>query len=284
MRRVFGPRTVVEAAFLVAVPVVSAALGAGMWTIIAASAVAYLLIVLLEATLGRGRAGERRPGRSRIRIPSRTALVRLPGRRPPARPDDPLAAASGLAPPTENSPVERDAKPAVIVHEPPRAAEPEPEEPDPEPEAEPEPAPAPTREPEPVAVAPGPAFTRATPSEHIRVLRAAEPAPEPVAEYPQLVAVPEPEPDPVSIAPAAPEPAPEPSTVVPIGIVAGPRQWNLWDLERLTRERAGVDVAQDEERQFLLMYLREFADSAGLLPLDFDGLVRDSFGELLGTR
>jgi hypothetical protein len=283
MRRVFGPRTVVEAAFLVAVPVVSAALGAGMWTIIAASAVAYLLIVLLEATLGRGRAGERRPGRSRIRIPSRTALARLPGRRPSAGPDVPLAAASGLAPPRETSPVERDAEPTVSVHEPPRAAEPEP---DPEPEAEPEPAPAPTREPEPVAVAPGPAFTRATASEHIRVLRAAEPAPEPVAEYPQLVAVPEPEPEPVSIAPAAPEPAPEPSTVVPIGIgiVAGPRQWNLWDLERLTRERAGADVAQDEERQFLLMYLREFADSAGLLPLDFDGLVRDSFGELVGTR
>ena len=43
-------------------------------------------------------------------------------------------------------------------------------------------------------------------------------------------------------------------------------------------------MAQDEERQFLLMYLREFADSAGLLPLDFDGLVRDSFGELVGTR
>ena len=72
--------------------------------------------------------------------------------------------------------------------------------------------------------------------------------------------------------------------MVPIGVGAGPRQWNLWDLERLTREHSGADVAQDEERQFLLMYLREFADSAGLLPLDFDGLVRDSFGELVGTR
>jgi len=26
------------------------------------------------------------------------------------------------------------------------------------------------------------------------------------------------------------------------------------------------------------------ADPDGLLPLDFDGLVRDSFGELVGTR
>ena len=40
----------------------------------------------------------------------------------------------------------------------------------------------------------------------------------------------------------------------------------------------------DEERTFLLMYLREFAGPDGLLPLDFDGLVRDSFGELVGAR
>ena len=89
MRRVFGPRTVVEAAFLVAVPVVAAALGAGMWTIIAASAVGYLAIVLLEATLGRGREGALARGRSRIRIPSRTALVRRPGRTPSPTPAAP---------------------------------------------------------------------------------------------------------------------------------------------------------------------------------------------------
>ncbi len=29
------------------------------------------------------------------------------------------------------------------------------------------------------------------------------------------------------------------------------------------------------------MYLRDFAGADGLLPLDFDGLVRDSFGDLL---
>ena len=80
------------------------------------------------------------------------------------------------------------------------------------------------------------------------------------------------------------EPAPEPQTVVPIGVSAVPRQWNLFELERLTRERAGGNVVQDEERQFLLMYLREFADADGQLPIDFDGLVRDSFGELVGAR
>jgi hypothetical protein len=32
-----------------------------------------------------------------------------------------------------------------------------------------------------------------------------------------------------------------------------------------------------------LHYLREYAGPDGMLPLDFDGLVRESFGELLGT-
>ena len=69
-----------------------------------------------------------------------------------------------------------------------------------------------------------------------------------------------------------------------IGAGAGPNRWNLWDLERLVRENSGGDVARDEERTFLLMYLREFADADGMLPIDFDGLVRDSFGELVGAR
>jgi hypothetical protein len=84
-----------------------------------------------------------------------------------------------------------------------------------------------------------------------------------------------------------PEPGPEPlpaANVVPIGIPAEPRQWNLWDLERLTREASGTDALIDEERTYLLMYLRDFADADGELPVDFDALVRDSFGELVGAR
>jgi hypothetical protein len=242
MRRVFGPRTVVEAAFLVAVPVVAAAIGSGMWTIIAASAVAYLLIVVLEATIWR----EGRPTPAallRLRLPTRNVVVK---RSEPALQAEPA-----------------DSVESVVVHQP-AAAEP----PAPEPQAAPDvapPAPAPVQ------------------SEHVRVLRREPepaPVPEPVAERVPLAAVPELEPEP------APEPVPEPppSTVVPIGVGAGPRQWNLWDLERVTREHAGADPIQDEERQFLLMYLREFADSAGVLPIDFDGLVRDSFGELVGSR
>lgn len=110
-------------------------------------------------------------------------------------------------------------------------------------------------------------------------MRVLHPVPDPEPE-------PEPEPEPApepDIPPAAEEELPKP-TVVPIGVGAAPRQWNLWDLERLTREHAGTDEARDEERSFLLIYLRDFAGADGLLPIDFDGLVRDSFGELVGAR
>jgi hypothetical protein len=209
MRRAFGPRTAFEAAFLVAVPVVALAVGLGPYAIVAASAVGYLLILVLEAMLWRTGS-------------------KLPKPRPGP-------ASSPQAP----QPVE--AVPVVT---------PQPEQHGPEPE------------PTPVTVAEEPA-----------------PEPEPVR---VLQSVPEPEPE------LEPEPEPEPepdaAEVVPIGIGAGPRQWNLWDLERLTREASGTDFALDEERTFLLMYLREFAGPDGSLPVDFDGLVRDSFGELVGVR
>ena len=66
-------------------------------------------------------------------------------------------------------------------------------------------------------------------------------------------------------------------------INAAPREWNLWELERVTRDHASGDVARDEERSYLLMYLREFAGPDGVLPADFDGLVRDAFGDVLHT-
>ena len=52
-------------------------------------------------------------------------------------------------------------------------------------------------------------------------------------------------------------------------------------LERVAREVAGADAVKDEELSFLLMYLREYAGADGTLPLDFDALVRETFGELL---
>jgi len=220
MRRVFGPRTIVEAAFLVAVPVVALAAGFGKWTIIGASGVAYLLVLGLEATIWREGT-------------------------------DKAAKAAAPAPAVVAPVVAETAKPAAVEHvrvlpreEPPPVVS--------EPEAEPEPEPAP------------------------------EPEPEPEPERPPLVAVPELEPEPEPEPEPVPADVPATARVVPIGVGSAPRQWNVWELERLAREDTGSDAVRDEERTYLLMYLREYADAGGSLPVDFDGLVRDSFGDLVG--
>lgn len=85
----------------------------------------------------------------------------------------------------------------------------------------------------------------------------------------RLSRVPSPEPDPLP----EPERDPEPE----VRLSAASRQWSLWDLERVAREQAGRNAAMDEERVFLLMYMRDFADADGLLPPSFDALVRESF-------
>ena len=80
---------------------------------------------------------------------------------------------------------------------------------------------------------------------------------------------PEPEPEP------EPEPAP---AVVPLVLRdTTPRTWNLWDLERLAEKMNGDAAA--EERTLLLVHLREFANASGELPVEFDALVRDAFGD-----
>ena len=101
----------------------------------------------------------------------------------------------------------------------------------------------------------------------------AEPEPEPVPEQVELAAVP----------PMPPERVPEPDggAVVDLPLRGGPREWNLWDLERLARERHGEDPYRDEEWSALFVYLREYASPDGMLPADFDDLIRSSFGELL---
>ena len=133
----------------------------------------------------------------------------------------------------------------------------------------PEPAPAP--EPE---VTPGPS---------------PEPAPEPEPETPPEAAPPETPPEQPRIAAVAPVPEPpaEPAPARPPVVAFTPRtlgvpqQWNLWELERVARERSGVDAIRDEERSFLLMHLREFAGADGVLPTSFDGIVREAFGDVL---
>ena len=84
----------------------------------------------------------------------------------------------------------------------------------------------------------------------------------------------------------APDPGPPPpSAAEPVVTPAAPEphDWNLWELERVVRESAGGDTARDEERSFLLMYLRQFADPGGMLPATFDPLVREKFGDVLGA-
>lgn len=96
------------------------------------------------------------------------------------------------------------------------------------------------------------------------------------------------------LAPQGPDPSSSPEPMVsrppkpnhepeaePEEVADAPREWNLWELERVARDHTTDDVAKNEERAYLLMYLREFAGSDGTLPSDFDGLVRDAFGDLL---
>jgi hypothetical protein len=109
-----------------------------------------------------------------------------------------------------------------------------------------------------------------------------EPQPETRPEPPRIVAVPPPPPEEPEPEPEA-QPEPEPAPVTFIGANDGPREWNLWELERAARDNASDDLARNEERSYLLMYLREFAGPDGILPSDFDGLVRDAFGDVLHT-
>jgi hypothetical protein len=127
-------------------------------------------------------------------------------------------------------------------------------EPEPEPDVEPGPTPEPEREPTPVPEPP--------------------PAP-PTPSPPRVVVVPPP--------PVIPEPAPEPEpdVISIVSRVAAPREWNIWELERIARDQGGDDLGRDEERAYLLMYLREFANADGNLPSDFDAVVRESFGDVL---
>jgi hypothetical protein len=164
--------------------------------------------------------------------------------------------------------------------------------PAPEVEAAPEIAPEPAQPPRPPLLArpaTGVPVQPPPPLPGPEAIEAAEepgvPAP-PEAAPPPAVAPPAPTPAPVVVPPpppvAAPPPPVAPSTP-PAAPPAGDGGWNLWALERAAREQAGRNPVRDEERSFLLMYLREFADAEGNLPDEFDGLVRDSFGDLVGS-
>ena len=142
--------------------------------------------------------------------------------------------------------------------------------------ADPEPAPTPEyASRQPVVVRPQPSVeTReAKPSSEPEPEQTQEPERSRIVSVPALPPEPEPELE------AEPE---EPGRVVAfLPANDSPREWNLWELERAARDHGGDDLARNEERSYLLIYLREFAGPDGTLPADFDALVRESFGDVL---
>jgi hypothetical protein len=163
---------------------------------------------------------------------------------------------------------EEPSQPPEAAPLPPALPEPEPEvvstavEAEPRPSPEPEPGAAPAPEPVPVAPAPEP----------------------PPPERPPLRPVPTPPPPPIQPPAAQPvRPAPRVPEVIDMRtrVTAQPRRWNLWDLERRARDEAQRDPLRYEEWSYLFVHLRQFATPDGSLPTEFDGLVRESFGELL---
>jgi outer membrane biosynthesis protein TonB len=153
-------------------------------------------------------------------------------------------------------------------------------------------------EPEPVVEAPAAPVALLEPpapeAEPVPELLAEPPPPappaleqEPAQPRPPLRPVPSPPPEPAPPPPL--EPVAEPvrpaasSEVVDLRMraTAQPRRWNLWDLERRARDEAARDPVRYEEWSYLFVHLRQFATPDGSLPTEFDGLVRESFGELL---
>lgn len=129
-------------------------------------------------------------------------------------------------------------------------------------------------EPEPVGAASEPELAVSERSARAILATSPPPVPEPVAQR-QPEAEPQPELE------AAPEPEPEVEPEPERAYGGQPREWSLWDLERLVRENAGD--RRQEEWGALILSLREFAEADGLLPVEFDDLVRESFGGLLAA-
>ena len=135
--------------------------------------------------------------------------------------------------------------------------------------AEPQPVAEHPPEPEPAEPVPPPAPEPAPP------VPEPEPTPEPEEPVPQLEVVPAP-------APVREEPDDAVAYLQP-RVDGAPREWNVWDLERIAREIEGRDVTRDQELAYLLVELRQFANAEGRLPESFDPVVRESFGDSLYT-
>jgi hypothetical protein len=139
-------------------------------------------------------------------------------------------------------------------------------EPEPEPEPEPARSPAAAAEPPPGPAQPGPAVTK-RPLDLPGLEEPSSPRePAPAPSRPRFLQ----RPGRAAAPPVPPSPPPPPPA----------REWNIWDLERRAREQAG-DASRDEEWSALFTHLRPFASADGMLPKEFDDLVRASFGQLI---
>lgn len=85
---------------------------------------------------------------------------------------------------------------------------------------------------------------------------------------PTFVPVPEPQPAPAP-APEAP-PAPD-----------SPGRWNVLALDRLVEQRGHDFPDRVEEWTSYLYSLRAYASADGTLPASFDGLIEETFGDLI---
>jgi hypothetical protein len=245
-------RFAAEAGFLILVAVGAALAELRPLAIIILMACAWLLVALIERASSRetGRADEGEPvpefapqpaPESYPATEAREAYRWLFWRRARARMEE-------LASPTASL-EERPAKAHV------RRLEPEPVQ-----------ASAAAAEPPPEPAESGPAVT--TRPLHLPGLEEPTPAQEPAPassrprflQRPARVATP-------SVPPSPPPPPPA-------------REWNIWDLERRARAQAG-DAPRDEEWSALFTHLRPFANADGVLPKEFDDLVRESFGQLI---
>jgi hypothetical protein len=187
-------------------------------------------------------------------VPPVQAEAQAPEPTPPPPPPEPTPEPPSVPGP-EPAPPEPEPEPFPLEPEPPAP----PETPPPTPAPEPPPTP-----PEPVAARPGETEARRTRRFRLRPVQP-----------------PRPEPAPVASAPTAP-PAAEPQSVVQLRPrTVQPREWNLWDLERIAREEAADHPERRDEWAYLFLHLRQFASADGSLPAEFDGLVRESFGGLL---
>jgi hypothetical protein len=116
-----------------------------------------------------------------------------------------------------------------------------------------------------------------------------------IAERERALAPPEPEPE-IELLPVAvaPEPEPEPSPVYvapPAGlepvaaafpVLSSAGGYVLDTLERLVSDRGSAYPELRDEWAFTLLYLRDYAAASGHIPPQFDTMIEEVFGPLLG--